>query len=183
MERRSFLKFLTRCLGAAFAATLGVPALMYFLDPRNRGARASAFKPVAKLSDLKVNVPFEAIIRESRRDAWTLHPSDVVGRVWLLRRDEKTVDAFTTICPHLGCSINFESNQQLFICPCHNGTFDLNGAVLNRPGATNPAPRGMDSLEVQLVPDPASHADKPDFVVQVHYQSFLQNIAQKTVRS
>ncbi len=183
MERRSFLKWATHGLGAAFAATLGAPAALFFLDPRNRPARAGDFKTIARLSDLKVNEPFQAVIREIRKDAWTLHPNDVIGRVWLLRRDDKTVDAFTTICPHLGCSVNFEEKQKLFICPCHNGTFGMDGSVIHRPGAQNPAPRGMDGLEVKLVPDPAALAEKPDFLVQVKYENFEAGKPAKTVRS
>src|SRR5262245_1961833 len=123
--RRTFLKWLTHGLGVAFAVTLGAPAVFYLLDPRHRPARPGAFKTVAKLSDLKTGEPIQATIREIRRDAWTMHPNDIVGRVWLIRRSDGQVDAFTVTCPHLGCSINLEGDK--FVCPCHNGTFSVDG--------------------------------------------------------
>src|SRR5438105_4671456 len=103
--RRSFLKWATHGLGALFGVVLGIPALAYLIDARNRAAPAGDFKPVARLKELAVNVPQQVVIHDVRKDAWTLHPNDVIGRVWLIRRDNDQVEAFTTICPHLGCSV------------------------------------------------------------------------------
>src|SRR5262249_24243706 len=122
-ERRKFLKWVTNGLGALFRAVLGVPAVLYLLDPRNRAARASDFKRVAKLSDLDEDVPKQVVIRDVRQDAWTLHPNDVRGRVWLVRRKGDKVDAYTTICPHLGCSIDYNPELRHFVGPCHNATY------------------------------------------------------------
>lgn len=178
-SRRTLLRWLTHGLGAAFTATLGVPVAMYLMDPRNRPARPGAFKAVARLSELKVGVPFEATIRETRRDAWTLHPDDVVGRVWLVRQQDDSVTALTTTCPHLGCSVNFERGK--FVCPCHNGTFDVSGArVAPASGKSNPAPRDMDGLEVMLEADPANPKDK---LILVKYKSFIQGKPEKIERT
>jgi menaquinol-cytochrome c reductase iron-sulfur subunit len=166
-DRRSFLKRGTYGLSALFGALLGIPALAYLIDPRNRPARDNEFKTVARLSDLPLGKPQQVVIRDISRDAWTLHPNDVIGRVWLVRRGENQVDAFTTICPHLGCSVNFEEKENLFLCPCHGGTFNVDGQRVETPGRTNPAPRGMDRLDCQ--PDPAN----PE-LLQVKYQSFIQ---------
>jgi Rieske Fe-S protein len=163
-------------LGAVFAAVLGFPAITYLIDARNRPARDSALRPVARLSDLpRVNVPKEFVIRESRRDAWTLHPDVEIGRVWLIRREDNAVDAFTTICPHLGCSINCTGQQ--FLCPCHGGHFDLEGKRI--APATNPAPRDMDRLECQLVRDGDGATSQPDSVILVKYEKFKANQAAK----
>ncbi len=176
MQRRSFLKWATHGLGALFAALLGVPAVLYLIDPRNRQAAAGDFKTVARFSELPVNVPTQVVIRDVRKDAWTLHPSDVVGRAWLIRRDGDQVEAFTTICPHLGCSVNYEKEAKLFICPCHGGTFLLTGHRKEDTPTSNPAPRGMDRLECRR--DPAN----PDFI-QVKYQNFYQGRDTAVVKS
>src|SRR5262249_2148882 len=149
-----------------FGAVLGVPAVLYLIDPRHRPARAAGFQRVGKLSELQKDVPQQVVLRDVRHDAWTVHPDDIIGRVWLVRRDGNKVDAYTTICPHLGCSINYDGGQKLFICPCHNGTFDLNGhnTPLASGGGDNPAPRDMDSLECRLVGDD----------IEVKYENFVQ---------
>jgi Rieske Fe-S protein len=171
-ERRSFLKWLTVSLGALWGAVLGIPAIAYLIDPRNRAAPAGDFQTVARLSELEVNVPHQAVVVAVRRDAWTLHPSTVVGRVWLMRRPGDKVEAFTTICPHLGCSVNYEPGVKRFICPCHNGTFDLEGRRVEQAGKTNPAPRGMDQLDCRRDPADAE-------LIQVRYQTFKKGLHEK----
>src|SRR5438132_481561 len=168
MERRVFLKWATHGLGALFGAVLGIPAIAYLIDARNRPAPPGDFRTVGKLSDLQIGVPKQVVIHNVRQDAWTLHPNDVIGRVWLIRRDDKKVDAFTTICPHLGCSVNYLGNEQ-FMCPCHNGTFRLSGDRVpeSELGRSNPAPRGMDRLEIRTDPE------NPE-LLQVKYQNFIQ---------
>jgi menaquinol-cytochrome c reductase iron-sulfur subunit len=174
MERRSFLKLATHGLGALCGVILGLPALAFLFDSRNRKGPESDFKTVARLSDLPKDLPVQVVIRDLRSDAWTLHPNDVIGRIWLIRRHDDEVDAFTTICPHLGCSINFEKAGQIFICPCHNGTFELTGR--RKENISNPAPRGMDRLECRR--DPIN----PDFL-QVKYQNFRQGEATPILKS
>ena len=185
-ERRRFLKWLTHGLGALFGVGFGIPAVAYLIDPRNRKARERGFKRVGRLSELQRDVPHQAVLRDVRRDAWTMYPNDVIGRVWLVRRsDDKAkqpqLDVFTTICPHLGCSVNYDVGRKLFICPCHNGTFLLNGekdpAVPN-----NPPPRGMDKLEVKLEKDPASPAGKEDYFIDVKYENFEQGKEEKIAK-
>src|SRR5438874_9370899 len=149
-DRRTFLKWATHALGALFGLVIGIPGVAYLVDARNRPAPQRGMRPVAKLSELEVGKPKQVVIHDVRRDAWTLHPNDVVGRVWLVRQDKDKVDAFTTICPHLGCSVDWRPDHNLFICPCHNGTFDPHGELVKRPGLDNPAPRGMDALELRM---------------------------------
>jgi Rieske Fe-S protein len=173
MQRRDFLEWTIHGLGAVFAAVLGVPAVAYLIDARNRPARETGFRSVAKLGELQEEVPKEIVIRETRRDAWNLHPDDIVGRVWLVRRPGNKVDAFTTICPHLGCSINWTGEG--FLCPCHSGSFDINGTrILERRGQAvgNPAPRDMDKLPVNIQPPPATAAHPDECEVQVEYKRF-----------
>ena len=165
-SRRTFLKIATNAIGAIFALVLGIPAVAYLIDARNRAAAKGEFMPVARLSELPLNSPQEVVIRDVNRDAWTIEPNQVIGRAWLIRRDKDKVEAFSTICPHLGCSINFEQSSKLFVCPCHGGTFNENGSREEVAGRVNPPPRGMDKLECRL-----SHTN-PD-IVEVKYQTFM----------
>ena len=36
-------------------------------------------------------------------------------------------------CTHQGCTVQYDDSTQHFICPCHGGTYDLNGQVLYGP--------------------------------------------------
>ena len=176
MQRRRFLEWTIHGLGAVFAAVLGVPAVAFLIDARNRPGRQSGFRPVAKLSELEPEKPKEIVISESRRDAWNLHPDDGVGRVWLVRQGDDVV-AFTTICPHLGCGVNATATG--FLCPCHGGNFDKNGKRVHPAEGSNPAPRDMDTLPLEKVPLPPVPGQPADFEILVEYKRFKTSLAEK----
>jgi menaquinol-cytochrome c reductase iron-sulfur subunit len=169
MQRRAFVKWAIHGLNAVFGVVLGVPAALFLIDARHRPGRDSDLRTVANLDDLKIETPTEFIIKETRSDAWNLYPDDVIGRVWLIRHQDNKVDAFTTVCPHLGCSVNWTGNQ--FLCPCHGGRFSPDGTrVLD--GGNNPAPRHMDKLDAEVADDPQNPGVK---VVKVRYLRFKTN--------
>lgn len=41
--------------------------------------------------------------------------------------------ALSDVCPHLGCHVHWELQNQRFFCPCHNGAFDASGKPLEGP--------------------------------------------------
>lgn len=54
------------------------------------------------------------------------------------RQDLGTVDDFLALsssCPHLGCQVHWEPQNQRFFCPCHNGVFDPMGQAVAGPPA------------------------------------------------
>jgi menaquinol-cytochrome c reductase iron-sulfur subunit len=184
-NRRSLLAWAIFGIGAIFLAIIGVPIVCYIIDPRNRKGPKSAMRLVegVKLDDLVINTPVQGLVRDTRMDGWTLYPNDVLGRVWVVQRGarpanvanltEEQKDAylmvFTTICPHLGCSVN--TGGPGFACPCHNATFTLTGA---RAAAGNPAQRGMDTLAWEIDPEDPEHNR-----IKVTYKKYKANDAQK----
>jgi menaquinol-cytochrome c reductase iron-sulfur subunit len=166
-ERRSFLRWAVQGLGAVFAAVLGLPALAYMVDARNRPAPQRDFRRAhgITMADLEAHrdMPIQGVIRDVRRDAWTLS-EDVVGRVWAVKTSDG-IKVFTTICPHLGCSVNV--NLPGFECPCHGGKFNIDGS-LDLTRGRNPAPRGMDTLVWQADPDDPN-------LLQVKYVDYIQS--------
>ena len=162
-NRRTFLSFAIFGIGAIFSAILGFPIVCYFIDPRHRKGPKSAMKPVdgVKIDELAVNVPVQGTVRDTRNDGWTLYPNDVIGRVWVVQVGAAPADlltmteaqkkafllVFTTICPHLGCSVNLNPGRNGFLCPCHTASFDFKG---DKTGAGNPALRGMDELDWEI---------------------------------
>ena len=41
--------------------------------------------------------------------------------------------ALSDICTHQGCSISYDAASTHLICPCHGGSYDINGNVLGGP--------------------------------------------------
>ncbi len=52
------------------------------------------------------------------------------------QRDEGNADDFIALsstCPHLGCQVHWEAQNDRFYCPCHNGVFDPSGKGVSGP--------------------------------------------------
>lgn len=43
--------------------------------------------------------------------------------------------ALSSTCPHLGCQVRWEGQNDRFFCPCHNGVFDPSGVAIEGPPA------------------------------------------------
>jgi len=41
--------------------------------------------------------------------------------------------ALSSTCPHLGCQVHWEGQNNRYFCPCHNGTFDPSGKATGGP--------------------------------------------------
>ncbi len=41
--------------------------------------------------------------------------------------------ALSSTCPHLGCQVRWEPQNNRYFCPCHNGTFDAEGTATGGP--------------------------------------------------
>jgi Rieske Fe-S protein len=51
----------------------------------------------------------------------------------LINRPDKGFIVLSRTCTHLGCLVEYHHAQLLLICPCHAGTYDLEGNVLSGP--------------------------------------------------
>jgi menaquinol-cytochrome c reductase iron-sulfur subunit len=143
---------------------------------------------VARLRELVPGKPVQVSVLGSRHDAWTLHPEEVIGRVWLVRgkgrlgaEQQPKVTALTSICPHLGCAVQLDARGQNFVCPCHRAAFGLDGQKISERqlGQPNHAPRGMDSLDCRLVRDEGDD----DWWVEVNYERFEQGLTKKVSKA
>lgn len=49
--------------------------------------------------------------------------------------------ALSTVCPHLGCQVHWEPQNNRYFCPCHNGVFDPSGMGTSGPPKGQPLAR------------------------------------------
>ncbi len=63
--------------------------------------------------------------------------------------------AFSAVCPHAGCTVQFDGTNDVFACPCHGSVFNATtGAVLQGPATT-----GLSPIPVSLGPNGQLYAD------------------------
>ena len=60
------------------------------------------------------------------------------GNPAILFRTKAGYFAYSRICTHQGCTVNYDSGSNTLLCPCHGAQFDYtdNGKVLNGPAQT-----------------------------------------------
>ncbi len=51
----------------------------------------------------------------------------------LVRVNETDWKAFSAVCTHLNCTVQYQDSTRQIWCACHNGTYDMNGRVVSGP--------------------------------------------------
>lgn len=145
--RRNFLKICSVVLSSLIGIAYSVPLIRAFISPalQETVSGSKGLIEVGSVGDCEVNVPKKVKIVDAKVDAWTKFPPTEIGAVWIIMNKDRKFTVFTSICPHLGCGINWDENSEKFICPCHDSFFDIEGRVLS-----GPSPRGMDTLETDI---------------------------------
>ena len=171
-NRRGFLGKATAIACGAVAITTPVVAgIVTFLNPLRQKSQGGEFMRLASLETIPQDgTPLKVPVIADRSDAWSRFPAEPIGAVFL-RRSGGSVEALQVICPHAGCSINYDAAGRKYFCPCHAASFDLSG---KRTDATSPSPRSMDSLEVDI-------RDKNE--VWVRFQTFGVGTAKKVAQA
>lgn len=55
------------------------------------------------------------------------------GNPAVVLRTPESLKAFSLICTHLGCTVEWQGSEKIFYCPCHDGRFDQFGEVISGP--------------------------------------------------
>jgi cytochrome b6-f complex iron-sulfur subunit len=130
MNRRRFVNWFLGGSLLGTAASFLYPLVRYLIPPRQ--AEAAAKRVVAaKVGELAPNSA--KLFRFGRTPAL------------LINTAEGELRAFSAVCTHLTCTVNYEGDTGTLYCPCHNGRFDLSGNVLS-----GPPPRPLDAFGVEV---------------------------------
>jgi Rieske Fe-S protein len=130
LSRRRLLDWLlTGSAGGLFAVLL-YPVLRYMAPPEQAEAGADAVV-VGKVKDFPPNSG--KVVRFGQRPAI------------VLRLTSGELRAFSAVCTHLQCTVQYRQDLELVWCACHNGRFDLAGRNVG-----GPPPRPLEALEVAV---------------------------------
>lgn len=108
-------------LGAGVTGTMAsfLYPVIKFLNPPQITEAAVNEVDAGKIQDLKPNSG--KIVRFGSKPAILIRISDTEWR------------AFSAVCTHLNCTVQYRDTTQQIWCACHNGTYDLNGHVVSGP--------------------------------------------------
>jgi len=142
LTRRGFMKKSSLILGLIMGGLLGIPFIGSIIKPGNNKAGAS-FSKVGSLDSIPVNKPINIPFLTSSEDAY-LNAVEM-HNIWILKDEKEQVTSYSPICPHLGCSFNWNEKVSHFECPCHTSVWDISGKLLS-----GPSPRDLDKLPIEI---------------------------------
>jgi Rieske Fe-S protein len=117
-ERRNLLRWL---LGSGFTASIIsflYPAIKFMNPPAVPEASTNEVA-AGKVQDLRPNAG--KIVKFGNRPALLVRVSETEWR------------AFSAVCTHLNCTVQYQDSTHQIWCACHNGFYDLNGKVVSGP--------------------------------------------------
>ena len=129
-DRRRFLDALLMVGFTSTAAAIAFPVGRYLVPPES-GEPATASVVAGRAGALPANSG--AIFKFGSK------PGIVV------RTADGELRAFSAVCSHLDCTVQFKSDTSQLWCACHNGTYDLAGNVVS-----GPPPRGLEKFTVNI---------------------------------
>jgi thiosulfate dehydrogenase (quinone) large subunit len=138
----------TAAIGRAAGGTRRRPAALGLTPPASSSAPATASSTpptpsatataggtvVGAASEVPAGQARQFTDPASGQPAWMVHPAG------------STFVAFSAVCTHAGCSVEYDSSNVQFICPCHGGVYDARtGQVLQ-----GPPPGPLQSIPVRV---------------------------------
>ena len=147
-ERRGFIKFLCAFIGTLISVVPFGAGMWSYLNPlakRDSGAGDDGFIKVTTIDAIPADgTPAKFTVVADKVDAWNRFTDVSIGAVYL-RLVDGLPKALHTVCPHLGCFIDYRPGNNDFFCPCHNSNFKLDGGL-----ARGVSPRAMDPLQIDV---------------------------------
>jgi cytochrome b6-f complex iron-sulfur subunit len=118
ITRRTLADYLIGAGLAGLAGTVLYPLVRYLVPPRVREVAAGSVV-AARVGELPPNSG--KVFLFGGRPAILVHTP------------QGTYKAFTAVCTHLSCTVQFRGDLGHIWCACHDGHFDLNGQVISGP--------------------------------------------------
>ena len=118
MQRRDFLAWVTRLAATALGGFILYPVASYLVPPST--PEAATRRVLAAKKD------------ELRPNSFKTFPFGTQPAI-LIREADGTYRAFTAVCTHLGCTVQYKGDEHMIWCACHNGRYDLGGRNVSGP--------------------------------------------------
>lgn len=144
ISRRDFIKATTTAVGGLIGLATAVPVIGYLFSPAVRESKANSWIDLGPLKNYPVGTtPSTFEFTQTNVNGW--ERTSLSYGVFVVRRDEKTVQVLSNVCTHLGCHVNWHPDIQHYVSPCHDGHFDLTGK-----NVSGPPPRPLDEFTTKV---------------------------------
>lgn len=126
-------RWVTVILGSGLAASVVsflYPAIRYIIPP-----------PVAESTNRSVVAAKVAELKNNTGKIFKFGSKPGL----LVRMPDGTFRAFSAVCTHLNCTVQYRDDLHEIWCACHNGLYDLEGR-----NVSGPPPRPLETFDVHV---------------------------------
>lgn len=131
VSRRDFMKVAISAIGGVIGLSWAVPAAVYVVEPALKTGQGEGWLELGSISKIEIGVPTLFKVTIQRQTGWVTNQEEL--SVYVLTTDGREYVAISNVCTHLGCHVRWISDQNEFVCPCHNGVFNKEGNVVSGP--------------------------------------------------
>lgn len=131
MTRQHMLKNLLGLGGIGWLLSITYPVFKYLVPPPLGAANVSSLK-IGTVDDIW-DKPFR-IVQFGRTP------------VIVVKEPNNDIRALEATCSHLSCIVQYEADDNVIWCACHNARFNLVGEVIS-----GPPPHGLEEYEVNTL--------------------------------
>lgn len=143
LGRRTFVTGVVGLLGGIIAAVVGLPAVAYWLGPSLKKQESDAWVPLGPVENIPVDTPTLFSFTRTKQLGW--ERSATSYGVYVLRSADGHLQALSNVCTHLSCRVTWNAERNIYLCPCHDGHFARDGAIVS-----GPQPRPLDAFAFKI---------------------------------
>lgn len=133
-SRRKFVQVMLTTSFGAMLLSFAYPVLRFLVPPKAGEPRVASVEEPWRAGEVKPN--------SGRIFKFGSQPGILV------KTPAGELRAFTAICTHLACTVQYREDMEMIWCACHNGHYDLLGR-----NVAGPPPRPLDPYKVQVAAD------------------------------
>ncbi|UCD95620.1 MAG: Rieske 2Fe-2S domain-containing protein [Candidatus Zixiibacteriota bacterium] len=127
------MSWLLRAGATGLLGSILYPVYKFVIPPLTGEANLSQLKLPFKSSELREDKASSRIFKFGRE----------LGIIVITPQNE--VKAFSALCTHLDCTVQYRKDLETIWCACHNGQYDLEGRNIS-----GPPPRPLEQYDVHI---------------------------------
>jgi menaquinol-cytochrome c reductase iron-sulfur subunit len=131
ISRRGFVGGVVGLIGAMITTVIGLPAIGYIVSPALKKETGEEWITLGPMSALEPQKPTPFTFSQIKEVGW--QRTRISQTVYAVAQNGGNVTVFSDACTHLSCKVHWEEERNAFICPCHDGVFDVQGEVVGGP--------------------------------------------------
>ncbi len=143
LTRRDFIKAVIAGIGGLIGLVVGIPIIGYLISPALRENDKNAWINLGPLNEYSLGIPKLFEFTRTEVNGW--ERTGMNYGVFVLRQNNTEVRVFSNICTHLACHASWHPEVQHYICPCHDGHYDILGRNIS-----GPPPRPLDEFHTKI---------------------------------